>query len=461
MTRFHTFKLAIGLSLCAAVWLAPDPTSAQKASQRLSVSVDINHAELIRLAAPATSILVANPEIADIQIPDARSFIILGKKSGLTTIYALMAGQRTITYDVVVRRDAAEIRTALLRAVPEAHVTVTPLPNGYAIDGEAPTPGAAQKLKAIASQFLVDKERLVFNVGVTAATQISLRVRVAEVSRIVSKQFGFNWSALFNNGSFAFGLLTGRTPVSGFGNFTASPSGLNSLGGGYRSASGSVNISSLIDALASENLVTILAEPNLTAISGETANFLAGGEFPVPVAQGNNLVTIEFKRFGVSVAFTPTVVSADRINIRVRPEVSELSDRGAVVVDNIRVPGLAVRRAETTIEMASGQSFAIAGLFQNNASTQIERFPWLGDIPVLGTLFRSDRFQRDESELVIIVTPYIVRPAADPSQLRIPTDDLTFSSDIERILLGRLTSERRRDLANPPRLRGNPGFMVE
>src|SRR5262249_36529073 len=264
--------------------------------------------------------------------------------------------------------------------------------------------------------------------------------RVAEVSRSASKQFGFNWNAIFNNGSVAVGLLTGRTPASAFGSFlqgTGSPPP-DAIGFGARNKN--VNVSAIVDALEQEGVVAGVAVPSLPASSGETANFLAGGEFPIPVPQGNNEITIDFKRFGVSVDFTPTVLSPNRMSIKVKPEVSELSDAGAVTIDSIRVPGIAIRRAETTVELASGQSFAIAGLFQNNISSQIQQFPCLGDIPVLGTLFRSSSFQRNESELVIIVTPYIVQPATQASDLHLPTEGVVFSSDIEQILLGRLTA---------------------
>jgi pilus assembly protein CpaC len=287
------------------------------------------------------------------------------------------------------------------------------------------------------------------------------------VSRDVNKQFGINWNALFNDGRLAVGLLTGRTPSTSFGTFIPSTSTppADSIGVGYRSQNGHVNVSSLIDALVQEGLVTVLAEPNLTAISGETANFLAGGEFPIPVPQGLQQITIEFKRFGVSVDFTPTVLDPSRMSIKVRSEVSELSSQGAIVISGTQVPSLAVRRAETTVELGSGESFAIAGLFQNNVTNQINSLPWLGDIPILGALFRSDRFLRHESELVIIVTPYVVQPATEATRLRLPTDGLTFSSDLEQLLLGRLTTKtggRPETLpGGMPQLRGPAGFMLE
>jgi pilus assembly protein CpaC len=334
---------------------------------------------------------------------------------------------------------------------------VTRQPGGLLVSGEAGSPAEAATIKGVAQQFLGDKDKLGLNVAVPASTQVNLQVRVAEVSRNAAKSFGVNWDALFNNGTVAVGLLTGRAPASTFGNFIrdTSSSQLDSIGLGYKS--GSFDISGVVDALQSEGLATMLAEPNLTAVSGESASFLAGGEFPVPVAQGLDQISIEWKKFGVSLDFTPTVLSGERISIRVRPEVSELSDVGGVVINNIKVPGVTVRRADTTVELASGQSFAIAGLFQNSASNSVQQYPWLGDLPVLGTLFRSSSFQRNETELVIIVTPYIVKPVASPSDLRLPTDGVAMSNDLDRVLSGRLTNTS----AGRPHLSGPAGFMLE
>jgi pilus assembly protein CpaC len=207
---------------------------------------------------------------------------------------------------------------------------------------------------------------------------------------------------------------------------------LNNLFGGVRTKS--FNLNSLIDALDNHGLVTVLAEPNLTAISGEPASFLAGGEFPVPVPAGTGLVGIDWKNFGVSLNFVATVSSGDRINLHVMPEVSELSTAGAIMIDGTNVPALTTRRAETTVELASGQSFAIGGLLQNNVTQNINKFPWLGDVPVLGQLFRSEAFQRNETELVIVVTPYIVHPIATADRAMMPTDGFVPSTDSEFVL---------------------------
>jgi pilus assembly protein CpaC len=292
---------------------------------------------------------------------------------------------------------------------------------------------------------------------------VQLRVRVAEVSRDVLKQFGINWDALLSSGNFMFGLATGN-PVVAAGTFLTRNNNTNSLFGSFRN--GALDINGLIDAMDDEGLITVLAEPNLTSMSGKPATFLAGGEFPIVVPGDNDRVTIEFKQFGVSLAFTPTLLGQNRISLHVNPEVSQLSNTGAVELGGFSIPALTTRRAETTVELGNGQSFAIAGLLQNDIRHDIDKFPGLGDVPVLGTLFRSDRFQRNETELVIIVTPYLVRPVDEPV-LATPGDGYKAPNDIERILQGRLHSAQLHPGRGGPqgpqgqRLTGPIGFVLE
>jgi pilus assembly protein CpaC len=217
-------------------------------------------------------------------------------------------------------------------------------------------------------------------------------------------------------GDVTFNILTGGTTLGLFGRIF----GTDLLG--------------TLDLLENDGIVSTLAEPNLTALSGETASFLAGGEFPIPVSQGNSAVTIEYKEYGVGLAFTPIVLADGRISLRVRPEVSQLSDAGSLKFGGFTVPALTTRRAETTVELGSGQSFMIAGLLQNSNSNSIEKTPFLGDLPVLGALFRSTSFRRDETELVLIVTPYLVKPSS--SQLALPTDGYRSPDDVKRNFLG-------------------------
>jgi pilus assembly protein CpaC len=245
---------------------------------------------------------------------------------------------------------------------------------------------------------------------------------VAEVSRQANEVLGFNWESFASIGKGVVGLATGN-PVFTDANprqVIARQGGVDNLLAGYRDSHADINV--LIDALQQKGLVTVLAEPNLTAVTGEPASFLAGGEYPIPVPQpgGQNQITIEYKKYGVSLDFVATVLEGGRISLNVRPEVSQLSAAGAITLNGINVPALTTRRAETTVELGSGQSFAIGGLLQNTVNQDVKKFPGLGDMPVLGTLFRSKRFQKNESELVIIVTPYLVKPV--DQKLATPTD---------------------------------------
>jgi pilus assembly protein CpaC len=294
--------------------------------------------------------------------------------------------------------------------------------------------------------------------SVLGSQQVNLRVRIAEVSRAVVRNIGVNWSALGTIGSIgkfpAFpALVLNANANTAVG---TSPTGnpLN-LGG---------NFNAIIDALAQDNLAHVLAEPNLTALSGETASFLVGGEFPIPVAEQNNSISIDFKQYGISLAFVPTVMSGGSINMKVRPEVSALTTQGAVQLSvgnsTIQVPALTVRRAETTVELASGQSFAIAGLLQDNTTMTGNALPGLGELPILGALFRSDAFQRNETELVIVVTPYLVTGVANPGQLKLPTDGWKPPGDLERLLLLRQSARDPGTVAAVPHIPGDAGFVV-
>ena len=274
------------------------------------------------------------------------------------------------------------------------------------------------------------------------------------MSRSVTNALGINWSAVGRLGSNAGQpFMIGLTTATSTSSITGATSSTFNIGIANQ-------LDALINALASENLERVLAEPNLTAMSGETASFLAGGEFPIPVGQSNNTITIDFKQYGVALAFSPTVVSNHQIRLRVRPEVSELTQQGAVQISagnaTISVPALTVRRADTTVELGSGQSFAIAGLLQYNAQTMASFVPMLGDVPVIGELFRSDGFQRNETELVIIVTPYLVSPLDDPSTLRTPGESSTLGGDIDRLIA--LRQGRSGQPAH--RVAGSAGFVM-
>ncbi len=466
--------LACAVAPAAVTREAPPPAWTWNAALAGAVIVEAGQAEILATPGPGATVFVADPEIADARVPDTRHVLVLGRKPGSTTAFVFTQAGVVTRYLITVRRPQAAVANALRALAPGATIDVFRGPGGMTVSGRVKSPAQAAALKAVAQQYLADKEVLNFAVTVEDSVQVNLQVRVAQVSRTVTNNLAFNWNALFNNGAVAVGLLTGRSPLttavgaagaagaSAFGVVPdPSSNALNSVGVNYQSHS--VNLTALVDALQLNGLVTVLAEPNLTATSGATASFLAGGEFPVPIPGTLGQISIEWKKFGVSVEFTPTVLDSNRISVRVKPEVSELSNSGSVVINSIQVPALAVRRADTTVELASGQSFAIAGMFQNNMAKTLQQFPGLGNLPILGAMFRSNSFRRDQSELVIIVTPYIVRPVDRPGDLHLPTEAISYSNDLERSLLGDLgppdDATRRTDGA--PHLSGPAGFMLE
>ena len=286
-----------------------------------------------------------------------------------------------------------------------------------------------------ARRYIVDKQTVENQTRITSPVQVTLRVRIAEISRDITRQLGINWIALANIGR--WGIAAAIT--DGLNTSSSLPNTI-----GITTPGNSIN--TVLDLLAQDQLITMLAEPNLTTRSGEPASFLAGGEFPIPISGQNNQITVAFKQYGVSLAFVPTVLSEGRISLHVHPEVSELTNAGAVSLpigtslfgsNVITIPALTVRRADTTVELGSGQSFAVAGLLTSQNTMNARGLPYAGEIPVLGALFKSNLFQRDQSELVIVVTPYIVRPVGSPNQLRTPTDGFVPAGDFDRVFLMR------------------------
>jgi pilus assembly protein CpaC len=322
--------------------------------------------------------------------------------------------------------------------------------------------------------------------------QVLLKVSVVEMERNILKQFGVDLNALINSGNFAFAALsdlpfpinvagkgvlapflnsaTGGTsflPVPGLANNPAGfpnldPAVGNTSGFGAQWTAGQSRVQSVLRALEQDGLLHTLAEPNLTAISGETANFLAGGEFPIPVAQQLGTISVEFKKFGIGLAFTPVVMSEGRISLKVSTEVSELSNQGAVILSNIAIPALKVRRAETVVELPSGGSLVMAGLLSDQSKQALSGYPGLKNLPVLGTLFRSRDFLKNETELVVLVTPYVVKPVAR-SELAQPDDGFGWASDVNTDLIGQMNRVYGRHPERAPvgRFDGDVGFIVE
>ena len=415
--------LALGLGTLAVASPAAAQSRAAKPSETLTLSQ--NTGAMIRLSAPMSDVFVANDDIADIQVRSSTQLYVFGKARGETTVYATdKSGRVVYAANVRVGNNAGSVGEMLRMAMPEASIQATPMNNLVLLTGTAASPGDAEEAQRLVQAYLGDGTQVVSRVRSATPLQVNLKVKIAEVNRSLVKSIGVNLFSSDATGGTNFGVTQGagavrRNPFSvaeGIGGGTTLGIAGKILG---------LDLVSTIDLAESDGFVTVLAEPNLTALSGETASFLAGGEFPVPVSQSLGSVSIEYKQYGVGLAFTPYVLADGRISMRVRPEVSELSNEGSIRLNGFDVPALTTRRAETTVELGSGQSFMIAGLLRNANTNNITKAPFLGDLPILGTLFRSTRYRRAETELVIIVTPYLVRPVsgrlASPSDgVRIP-----------------------------------------
>ncbi|MGX5806166.1 type II and III secretion system protein family protein [Bradyrhizobium sp. Arg314] len=458
----------LGPLLCALMLFSPLSAAAQNngdeatpraSSNSINATLNLTSSlgKTVRLPAPAATIFVADPSIADYQAPSNKTIFVFGKKSGRTTLFALNDnGEALAELQIVVTQPIGDLRAMLRDQVGDYPIRVKYTPRGAVLSGTAPDAATVDAAKTVTEQFLGDGAQVVNNIKVAGSLQVNLSVRVAEVSRGAMKELGINLSALGQIGNFKVGLLSASGRGAGSG---TSGGGTGEIG--YDD--GNISIGAVLDALAKEHIASILAEPNLTAMSGETASFLAGGEFPIPVPQENGQVSIEFRHFGVSLEFLPTVLNNNQINIRVKPEVSELTSQGAIEINGISVPAISTRRADTVVELASGQSFAIGGLIRRTVSNNISAFPGLGQVPILGALFRSSSFQKEESELVILVTPYIVRPGSSPDQMSAPTDRMASPSDGGKPGSNVLSRPRGRATAHPgaPSAKSSVGFVIE
>jgi pilus assembly protein CpaC len=408
------------------------------------VVIEIGKGTLFHLPRPAATVFVANPDVADVQIKSPTLMYISANKTktGETVVYAVDDKDNVLVSAVIrVEYDIARLRQLYKQAMPG--VSISSVEGKLVLSGEASSAGQAEKARALAIAVIgSDKaDQIINQVSLTIPNQVNLRVRIAEVQRTVLKQLGINWTKLGSH----FQFQTQNPTVGGAPDIvgTAVTNAVAVAAGRLVGMKNATDLVGVLDALAQEGLVTNLAEPNLTAMNGQTASFLVGGQFPVPsnVSAGTGgsapVIGITFKDFGVKLDFTPTIIDANHLNLKLRPEVSALSTAGAISLPltgtaAITIPALTVTRAETTLELASGQSFALAGLLRHDTNQDISKVPALGDIPILGQLFRSDQFNRDETELVIIVTPYLVNPVATAS-LMLPTDGFVPPHDLSRI----------------------------
>ncbi|NCN85238.1 MAG: type II and III secretion system protein family protein [Sphingomonadales bacterium] len=487
-------KKALGVAVVAALALAlaaNNATALNAQSVNISqpdsrISVAVGRGKLITLPSPIEDIFIAENNIADVQVRSPRQIYIFGKKGGQTSFYATSASGKVIySAEVSVGAEISSIDQMLSLAMPDASIAVSTTNNFVLLTGTIANPDDAEEAENLVQAFVGGETRVVSRLKTATPMQVNLKVRFAEVSRSLAKEINGNILTRDTTGGFQFGVSRGRN----FGSITAAtanlpqldasqlfglPAGSVSLpfdpvSGQFVTASGTafnyagasglntiqaagrlfgLDIATALDVSERVGLVSTLASPNLTTISGETATFLAGGEFPIPVSTGLGEVTVQYKNFGVSLSYTPTVLSNGRISIRVAPEVSEITSNGAVVLNGFSIPAVSTRRAETTVELGSGESFMIAGLMQNSYNSAIDKTPGLADVPILGTLFKSDGYRRNETELMIVVTPYLVKPVSD-SEIVLPTDGFKAANDAERFLLNRNHSGSGGDRPKP------------
>ncbi|MET0362095.1 MAG: type II and III secretion system protein family protein [Sphingobium sp.] len=418
--------------------------------------MSVGQSRVVNLTTPMSDVIIANPEVMDVTVRSSRQLYLIAKGPGQTDFTITnTAGKPIYRATVRVGNNLTSIDQMLKLAMPDADIAVSTLNNTILLTGTVAAPEDSAEAERLVAAFVGDKTNVISRLRTATPLTVNLQVRIAEVSKTLTKTIGMNLATADLTGGFKFALGQGRTIPSqkwiigggvaaGGGIQNISDSAGKLIGTGVSSATSGttlatdgklfgLNILAALDLAEDQGLATTLANPNLTALSGETASFLAGGELPIPLTSGLGQTTVEFKSYGVSLSFTPTVLADGRISMRVRPEVSDLDYTAGVTISGTAVPGIKTRRAETTLEMGSGQSMMIGGLLRSENSNSLNKAPFLGDIPILGNLFKSNAFRRSQTELVIIVTPYLVKPI-NARDAKLPTDGYRNANDAQRYL---------------------------
>lgn len=423
-------------ALAIGVAATPEPAQAQSADGRYEVVVSAGKSEVLELPDRYTDLMIADPAVADVLPLSTRSVYVVGKKLGSTALNIYGPGKRLLaSINVVVTPDLTGLKARMHDVAPgESGVRISPANDSIVLSGTVSSGPRAQQLVALAETFAPGK--VVNMMTVQGSQQVMLTVRFVEMERGLAKQFRVNAatpSVGIPNGT--FDIVPGRSYIQ-MGDSVSGQDRFGIFTGVIRN--GDLNLDILVDAVETKGLAKTLAEPTLVAMSGDTASFLAGGEFPVPISSENDdkgaTITVEFKQFGISLAFTPTVLQDGIISLVVAPEVSSLDPTASVTTGGIVIPGLKVRRARTTVELRDGESFTIAGLLRDEYRNDIRQFPFLGDLPVVGALFRSTGYQKEESELVMIVTAKLAAPIQ--GRAATPADRYVPPSDFELFLFG-------------------------
>ena len=423
------------LAMAAALFFVPGKGQAADGDAP-AITLGVGKSRLVELPSGYSDVMIGDPKIADVQPLNQRSVYVVGKGMGSTSLTVYGTGRRVIySSDVVVSADLDGLRARLHEVLPnETNVKVTTANQSILLSGTASSPTALHQVVTLADTY--NPGKVVNMMSVQGTQQVMLSVRFVEMERTTAKNLRLNVGADVQGARRPSVFVSTGDTVIGSARNVADSFGLGSLawsmGGG--------NLTFLFDALETKGLVKTLAEPNLVAMSGDTANFLAGGEFPIPVSQSGGIggsvptITIEFKQFGISLAFTPTILQDGLVNIVVNPEVSSIDPTTTVQLGDIVVPGIKVRRAHTTVELRDGESFTVAGLLSDEYQSDIRQYPFLGDLPIIGSFFRSTGYQQDQTELVIVVTPHLVTPRRGPTAT--PLDSFVPPSDFELFVFG-------------------------
>lgn len=482
----HTHSVIRSLAIAlAALLLSPNSGYAARSSSSMFY-VPINRSELLTTSSDMAEVVVTDPTVANVLVHGKRKVSVIGMQIGQTTLRIFDADHKLIRdMDVYVTYDLPAVRKSLKQFLPNENIGVSMVNTRMALTGEVSSAASASQAMEIAQEFVYGKlkdgsneTRVQFDgdskispiinmMKVATGQQVMLRIRVGEVQRTAVKNLGVSLQMAGNSDlPFQVGTNNGQAFIGGSGNPTYTYGSFNLSGSanafGFFAApahlANSIDLIGQLEALERDGLAKTLAEPNLTALSGEQAEFLAGGEFPVVVPQSNGAYTIEYRPYGVAIRFVPYVISPKRIRVQVNPEVSEINNDNSVVTGNgVVARALSTRRASTTVELAPGESFMIAGLISDGMNSTIDQLPGAGDVPILGALFRSTSFRHNETELVIAVTPYLVDPAQS-SDIKLPTDNLRPASFLDSVLFGALSGTKEDKKTS---FEGPSGFMTD
>jgi len=463
MAKLRSLRIAVSVIFAVVTIVLPAlgqiaDTKHPQDRQLIKMTVPLNKSRVIGLPVEIRDVLVTNPAIADVIVRRPTQIYLLARKVGTTNVFLFDASGNVVRrIEVEVEIDLGPANNVLRASLPNESITVRTANRTLFLHGSVADADTSETARQIARQFVESDENVVNLIKVRGDQQVLLRVRVAEMTRQIVKEFGLRsnnatTSTAFSLGDATLNVLSGITRANQFATAMFSVATFGAFD----------QLTLVFEALEKNGLLKILAEPSLTAVSGQSASFLAGGEFPIPIPGADGSVTIQFREFGIRLNFTPVVLSPNLISLNVETEVSSLTDAGSVTLAGFTIPGLITRRANTTVEVPSGSSIVMAGLLQNDVRNTVQGFPFLKDVPILGAFFRSTEFQADQSELVITVTPILVRPV-NSQDLALPTDGFNPGSDIDLLLLGRLHAAHAKSPLIPGslRLRGPVGFILE